>query len=98
MLNVQKIAAKLATSTLAIDKAVALVDEAIVLIDFVEDIYDGLKGSEKFAAVKAALKTTAENLGIDDDFDDDFERLWKILGPLVSLIVTIYNLKSLWKH
>lgn len=88
-LNIGKIAAKI---PLDIDRAQDLVAAAVELIDFVEDIYDGLKGSEKFAAVKAALKTTAEQLGIMDDF----EKLWKILGPLVSLIVTINNLKGLW--
>lgn len=89
-INITKIAAKL---PLDIDHAQELVNAAIELIDLVEDIYEGLKGSEKFAAVKAALKSTAEGLGILDDF----EKIWKILGPLVSLIVTINNLKGLWK-
>lgn len=93
-LNITKIAGKIAGPGISGSQALALVDAAVNLIDFVEDIYEGLKGSEKFAAVKAALKTTAENLGILDDF----ERLWAILGPLVSLIVTINNLKGLWKR
>lgn len=74
------------------DAAAVIVNGVIGLIEAAETLYTDLKGSEKFAAVKAGVVTLVSELGLADDF----EKLWKALAPAISLIVTIYNLKNLW--
>lgn len=64
------------------------------VFEFVEDINviaGDLKGPDKLEAVKAAAWTLAQELKIDDDF----ERVWRKVGPYISLIVKVLKLKSL---
>lgn len=91
-LKINALAGRIAVAGITLAQAQALISGVITLIDAVDDIYDGLKGSEKFEAVKAGAKTLAEDLKLDDDF----ERLWRTLGPIVSMIVSVMKLRGLF--
>lgn len=91
-INLTAVAKPLVGIGLTLANAQMVITAAVTLIETVEGIYDGLKGSEKLAAVKAGLATLVDELGLADDFD----RLWKTLGPVVSLIVSVYKLKGLF--
>lgn len=91
-LNLGSLVGRVAGLGLTVSNASALVSGVIALVETVESLYDDLKGSEKFEAVKAGARTLVQDLGLTDDFD----KLWRGLGPLVSLVVSVYNLKNLW--
>jgi hypothetical protein len=93
-INLAKAAAQLARLGPAIEKAGAILEQALFLIDFVEDAYEGLSGAEKLAAVKAGLKTFAEQL--DPELDDRFAALWVEIAPFISTVVAIFKLKGLF--
>ena len=87
-LNFAKIAASLAVAAVNAQTVVTFVETVIDLVQDVEDIADDLRGADKLEAVKAGAKTVALQLGILDDF----ERIWRKLGPIVSMIVKLFNL------
>lgn len=91
-LNVSSIVARVSSAAVTVERAQAIIGETIALITTVEQIYVGLKGDVKFAAVKAGVKTLIDELGLTASFD----AIWRVLGPTISLIVTIFNLKNLW--
>lgn len=91
-LNVSSIVARVSSAAVTVEKAQAIIAETIALITTVEQIYVGLKGSEKFQAVQAGVKTLVDDLGLSGSFD----AIWRVVGPAVSLIVTIFNLRNLW--
>ena len=93
-LNLAPAIALLGSLGVASSSAGTIVSETINLIDMAEQIYEGLKGSDKFAAVQAGLKTVVADLGLTADFD----KIWHALAPFVSVVVTVWNLANLWPH
>lgn len=91
-INVSTIAGRLANAAVTVEKAQAIISETVALIITVEQIYEGLKGSEKFAAVKAGVASLVDDL----DLSANFAAIWRVVGPAVSLIVTVFNLRNLW--
>jgi len=95
-LNIGKIVKSIAGPIgLNADSASAIVVQTLSLIDMAEDIYDGLKGSEKLAAVQAGLRSFIEEL--DPSLVDRFGDIWRALKPAISMIVTIYNAVGIFK-
>lgn len=78
----------------ALGVATQLVQAVIEGVNVAEQVYDGLKGSQKAALVLADVKQLAASLGVNT------EALWaKIERPLqqaINFTVALYNLLSLW--
>ena len=93
-INVAGAASRLAGIGVDVAEAGTIISEVLSLVDAAEQLYEGIKGSDKFAAVEAGLQTVVANLGLTEKFD----AIWKSLGPFVSVVVTIWNLRNLWPH
>lgn len=92
-LNVAVLTGRLAAGAgIDLNQAGLVIGEALDLINTVEQVYVDLKGDQKFQAVMAGVRTLITELGLDDEL----AAIERVLGPLVSVVVTIYNLAKLW--
>lgn len=94
-LNLAALAKILAFGKLDLDTALRTVNTAITLMEAAEDVYAGLKGNEKLQIVTSGALAVVR-ASLPDEAETFFTDVAKRLAPIVSLLVTLYNLKSLW--
>lgn len=75
-------------------KALAIAEQIPILIELAENLYDGLKGADKLAAVQAGLWSFVEEL--DPKIAENFTKLWSAAKPMISVIVTIYHFAGIF--
>lgn len=90
-MDVKPIAKRLIGGKIDFATAATFVVGVFELVEDINVIAGDLKGADKLEAVKAGAWTLAQELHIDDDF----ERIWRKVGPYISLIVKVLKLKSL---
>lgn len=95
--NIGKIAAVVgkAAKFVPVDKVDLLLSQTVFLIELAEDAIDGIKGSEKLQAVRRGLEDFVE-----DEMPDvaaRFNDLWRLMKPVISLVVTLYHAAGVFK-
>jgi hypothetical protein len=91
-MNVEAFGKKVASVGISLQEGMTIVGEVISLIVMVEQAAGELKGDQKFAAVMAAVDTLLQQMNLQGQIS----KIKAVLGPMISLIVQIYNFLKLW--
>ena len=78
-----------------IDRAIEIINQAIFLMELAEEAANSLKGNEKLQAVVNGTLGFIR-YAMPDETEAFIADISRKLAPIVSMIVTIYNLRGLW--
>lgn len=93
--NLVNLAKSLVGGRVDIDRAVEIINQAIFLMELAEQAAVGLKGNEKLQAVVNGTLGFIRYV-LPDETEAFITDVSRKLAPIVSMIVTIYNLRGLW--
>lgn len=91
-LNVNKLAGQVSVAGVTLSQVLTIMSKVIGFITLVEGLAKELKGSEKFKTVMAMLDTLLEQMNLSEKA----EELKREIGPIISLVVQVYNFLKLW--